>query len=68
MNSLTSLLGLDTDPQTGKVVSIKVCSWCEREKGETLFAQSFASQHHAPISHGICIRHYGEEMAKLRLD
>lgn len=68
MHSLTSLMGLVTDEQTGKVTWAKVCSWCEKERDERGFVQAFARQYHTEVSHGICQTHYAREMEKLKID
>lgn len=68
-NALTSLLGINFHPFTGKVEAIRVCAHCEKEGDERAFVAAFAKRmNSAPVSHGICPTHFQGEMDKLRLD
>jgi negative regulator of sigma E activity len=68
-HSLSSLMGLTTDPMTGKVIALRVCAHCERENNQASFIQSYARVMKCEaVSHGICTKHYQEQIARLTGD
>ena len=66
-HSLSSLMGLVTDEQTGRVLAGRVCSHCEQERGEAAFVRAYLCKVMKvnDISHGICPTHCQIERAKL---
>ncbi len=65
-HSLSSLMGLVTEPHTGQVLALRVCAHCEREGGQTGFLASYAKVMRCEdVSHGICPTHCQIEAAKM---
>lgn len=64
-HSLSSLMGLTSNPMTGKVICLRVCANCEQAGNQSSFIQSYAAVMGCPISHGICVPHYQAQMASL---
>lgn len=61
---------IKTDRLTGKAVSARVCAHCQKERGESQFLASYMKllKIDNEVSHGICIPHYQNELAKLKID
>ncbi len=69
-HSLTCLMGVITDDKSGKVIALRVCGHCEKERGETGFLHAYAERvlKIDSFSHGICPPHYQAEQARIQGD
>lgn len=70
MSAPACLLSTVTDPFTGRPIFAKICSWCEKERHETPVLKCYlvlVGGEKATLSHGICPRHYLQEMEKLKI-
>ncbi len=67
-HSLTSVMGLTTNPFSGRVTLIRVCANCETERAESSFVQAYArAMKCGRITHGVCVAHYQSELLKLKV-
>ncbi len=68
-HSLTCVMGIITDELTGKLKAVRVCSYCERDKKETQFLESYlATLGDPPITHSICPECARVEREKLKVE
>ncbi len=68
-HSLTCLMEITCGGAAGRAQIARVCSYCEREKNEGPFLQSYLKVMRVrKVSHGICREHYRAQMETLKLE